>query len=164
MALPEGAAGIDATLALMVKLAQQSKHDYLIRNRALFIVENVKQKAWFDEIRAIQEYVRDEVRYVRDINGVETLATPRKTLQSMQGDCDDKALLTAALLEAIGHHTRFVAVGSQPGQYDHVLVETPARFRTKDGIKTKWIPVETTEPVPLGWYPPGMSARMVQYV
>jgi transglutaminase-like putative cysteine protease len=164
MALPDGVAGIKATVALMVKLAQQSKRDYTIRNRALFIVEGLRQKAWFDEIRALHEYVRDEVRYVRDINGVETLATPVKTLQSMQGDCDDKALLLAALLESLGHETRFVAVGFTPGQYDHVLVETKVRIRAKDGTRDKWIPLETTEQVAPGWYPPGVVQRMVQNV
>jgi transglutaminase-like putative cysteine protease len=140
----------------MVNLAAQSRHDFYIRNRALQIVQDVREKDWLGEIRAIHEYVRDNIRYVRDIHGVETIATPAKTLQMMQGDCDDKSLLVASLLEAVGHPARFVAVGRSPGDYEHVLVETR--------VGSRWIPVETTEPVPLGWYPAGMSQRLVYHI
>jgi len=160
-ALPDGVAGIRATLALMVKLAQQSKSSFVVRDKALTLVAGVKQKSWMNEVRAIQEYVRDEIRYVKDINGIETLATPVQTMQLMQGDCDDKSLLTAALLESIGHPTRFVAVGHLQGVYEHVLVETQIRVK---GGAIQWVPVETTEPVPVGWYPPGMTQRLVYNV
>jgi transglutaminase-like putative cysteine protease len=154
--LPNGVAGIRETLELMVRIARSSKNSFIVRQQAMNLVAHVKQKAWLDEVRAIHEYVRDVVRYVKDINGVETLATPEQTLRMMQGDCDDKSLLTASLLEAIGHPTRFVAVATRPGDYEHVLVETR--------IGNKWIPVETTEPVPVGWYPPNVVQRMVYHV
>ena len=160
-ALPDGVAGIKATLALMVNIARKSKLDFSVRNKALSLVQGLRQKDYMNEIRAVQEYVRDSVRYVKDINGVETLSTPGQLLKSMQGDCDDKALLTASLLEVIGHPTRFVAVGRFPGQYDHVLVETKV-FVSKGAVQ--WIPVETTEPVPVGWYPPGMTQRLIYNV
>ena len=156
--LPDGVNGIKATLALMVKLARASRMDYTIRNQALHLVQELGQKHYIGEVRSIQEFVRDRIRYVRDINGVETLATPVNTLKMAQGDCDDKSLLTAALLESIGHRTRFVAVGNSPGDYSHVLVETLVYM---PGGVSRWIPVETTEPVPLGWYPPGMKSRLV---
>lgn len=158
--LPDGVAGIKATLALMVDLTRQARGDFLIRNTALKIVGHLPQKDYLSEIKAIQEYVRDSVRYVRDINGMETLASPAKTLKMMQGDCDDKALLAASLLEAIGHPTRFVAVGRVPNEYEHVLIET----KINGGASEKWLPVETTEPVPVGWYPPNMTQRLVYHV
>jgi hypothetical protein len=159
--LPDGVKGIRATLALMVDLVRQSKSDFYIRNRALQLVSGVQQKNYLGEIKAIHEFVRDSIRYVRDINGVETVATASNTLQMGQGDCDDKSVLTAALLEAIGHPTRFVAVGRVPGQFEHVLVETQMYV---NGGKQVWIPVETTEPVPVGWYPANMTQRLVYHV
>lgn len=155
-ALPDGVEGIKVTLDLMVKLAQKSKQDFNIRNQALRLVENLPSKDFLSEVSAIHAFVRDSIRYVKDIRGVETLATPIQTLRMMQGDCDDKALLASALLEAIGHPTRFVAVGSSPDEFDHVLIETR--------VANKWIPVETTEPVPVGWYPPGVTQRLVRHV
>lgn len=155
-ALPSGEPGIRATLALMVKLARQGKDTYAVRHLAETIVADVRQKNWLEEVRAIQEYVRDHVRYVKDIRGTETIATPEKLVERMMGDCDDKSLLTASLLESIGHPTRFVAVGWKVGSYCHVLVETK--------IGGRWIPVETTEHVALGWYPPDMPGRLVYHV
>ena len=40
------------------------------------------------------------------INGVETVQTPLRTLENEAGDCDDKSLLTATLLETFGFSTR----------------------------------------------------------
>lgn len=154
--LSNGVKGIVETLELMVRLARNGKGSYIVRRLAVQLVSDVKQKNWLEEVRAIQEYVRDQVRYVKDIRGMETVSTPKKTLEAMAGDCDDKSLLTAALLEAIGHPTRFVAVGYTPNNYVHVLVETK--------VANQWIPVETTENVPLGWYPPNMPARLVRHV
>lgn len=155
-ALPDGVPGIKATLALMVKLARQSKESYAVRRLAEQIVSDVREKNWIEEVRAVQEYVRDHIRYVKDIRGVETVSTPVKTIERGLGDCDDKSLLSSALLEAIGHPTRFVAVGREPTRFVHVLVETK--------VANKWIPVETTERVPLGWYPPNMPYRIVYHV
>lgn len=155
-ALPDGVAGVKMTLALMVKLARQGKDDYTVRRLAEQVVIDVRQKAYADEAVAVQEYVRDHIRYTKDIRGTETVATPVKTIERGLGDCDDKALLTAALLESIGHPTRFVAVGREPGNFVHVLVETK--------IGNRWLPVETTENVPFGWYPPGMPYRLVYHV
>ena len=152
-AIPDGVAGIKATLALMVKIVKASKNNYAVRTQALDLVSGLRQKDFVSEVRAIHQFVRDDIRYVKDINGTETLTMPNKLLVTRQGDCDDKAMLTAALLETIGHPARFVAIGRSPGEFEHVLVETK--------IAAKWIPVETTEPVPVGWYPQGFPYRLV---
>jgi len=160
-AIPDGSDGIKATLALMVRLAKNSKNSFAVREKAMELVADVPQKSYFNEIKALFEFIRDHIRYTMDINEVETVATPEQTLAYAQGDCDDKALLLASLLESIGHPARFVAVGSKPDDYSHVLVETRMMF---PGGKIKWIPLETTEPVPVGWYPPDMPYRLVYNV
>lgn len=142
MGIPPGKAGTLTTLKLMRRIARDFKKSPVIRRLALKLVENNHQKDFVNEVKSIHEFVRDNIRYVKDINGVETVQTPIKTLEFKQGDCDDKSTLAASLLESIGHPTRFVAVGFHPGKYAHVYVETK--------IGTKWVPVETTEPWPLG--------------
>jgi len=154
--LTPGVSGIKETLALMVYLCRQGKRDYQLRKLALQITSNIANKAYMEEVRAIQEYVRDHIRYVKDIRDVETVSTSEKTIEQGAGDCDDKALLAATLLETIGHPTRFVAVGYQENVYCHVLMETK--------VGNNWVAVETTENVPLGWYPPNMPARLVYHV
>lgn len=129
----------------MGRLVKGGKKTLPVRQTALSLVAGLDQKAWIDEAKAIHAFVRDKIRYVRDIRGVETLQIPEKTLEFGQGDCDDKSVLVASLLEAIGHPTRFVAIAANPDSYYHVFVETK--------IGNKWVGVETTEPVELGWQP-----------
>lgn len=152
MAIPSGEEGTRQTLKLMSGLVKDGKKSLPVRLLALRLVENNQQKNWLGEVRNIHAFVRDRIRYVKDIRGVETLQTPEKTLEIGQGDCDDKSTLVASLLESIGHPTRFVAVGFRGAGFAHVLVETK--------IGNKWVAVETTEPVELGWFPRNISLQM----
>jgi len=155
-AIPDGPKGINQTLRIMRQLTRDGKRQYSpFRELALSLVERNGNKDWYGEVRDVYQFVRDKIRYVKDIRGIETLATPEMTLQIGQGDCDDKSVLLATLLESIGHPTRFVALSFTPGNYAHVLVESK--------IGDKWIPLETTEPVTMGWTPPGVINRMVVF-
>lgn len=157
LGIPEGAAGIAATLSLMVHLVRQWRSDPTLRMKAEQIVEYAPPKDARAEIEAIQNWVRDNIRYTQDVRDVETLKTPLLTLTSRHGDCDDQSVLVATLLESIGYATRFSAVGFDgPDSYSHVLAEVK--------LGTRWIGVETTEPVALGWFPQGASARMVRHI
>jgi transglutaminase-like putative cysteine protease len=139
-------AGINASLTAMRHFVDQYKIHPAIRETALKLTRNLPQKDFAGELDALFSFVKNSVRYVRDINGVETIQTPLKTLEYAQGDCDDKATLLAALLESLGHPTRFYAVGFQKNNISHVLLEC--------NLHGEWIALETTEPVPFGWTPP----------
>ena len=148
-----GSQGTRDTLNIMRFLVKEGRKNPLIRQTALEIVENFPQKDYAREIAAIHAFVRDDIRYVRDINDVETLQYPAITLDIGQGDCDDKVILAGSLLETIGHPVRLVAIGTDPFRYTHVLHETI--------LKNKCFSVETTENVALGWIPPGVKKRLV---
>jgi len=142
----------------MRQLVRQYKKSLPIRQLALSIVDRINgsggTKNFSGQVRAIHKYMQKNIGYVRDVNGVETLATPIKTLEYRQGDCDDQATLIAALLESIGHPTRFVAIKMAPfGPFVHVFTETK--------IGPDWVPVETTENWPMGKGPPKFSSRFV---
>ena len=123
-----------------------------VRDFAAKLIAHVPQKDFSGEAEAFHNWVRDHIRYMRDIRGVETVQTPAATIRLGYGDCDDKATLLATLLEATGHPTCFVAVGLQPGRYQHVFVETL--------IGKKWVTLDTTEPRPAGWRPPKIAQTM----
>ncbi len=57
-------------------------------------------------------------------------------LESVEGDCDDRSILTQSLLESLGYETRFVLVRG-PGRpdYSHVYSEVA------DG--GQWVPLDT---------------------
>jgi len=148
MGVPDGIEGTRRVLFLMRDLARHGKTNSFVRQTAVQLTNSLPQKDWLSEIVALHAFVRDNIRYVRDVRGVETLQTPERTLLNKSGDCDDKSTLLAALLESISHPARFVAVGFRnANSCDHVFVET--KLRTTG----KWIPLETTEPVPVGWNP-----------
>lgn len=154
--IPDGKDGILATLMLMKQLAKDYRKNIVIRSLAVELSKNYQQKDYVGEVKALQAFVRDKIRYIKDVRDVETIQTPLVTLQIRSGDCDDKCTLLASLLESIGHPTRYVAVGFQPDNFEHVLCETR--------IGNKWIPLECTEPVNIGWQPSHIQARMVVHI
>lgn len=153
-AIPDGPKGIRHTLKLMSKISRKYKASPVIRELALSIVEHCHEKNWRHEAACLLRFVQNNIRYVRDIQGVETLQTPVQTLRIGQGDCDDTSMLLASLLGAVGHPTRFVAVGNAKDRYQHVLVQTK--------IGGKWIWAETTEYWPLG-KGPKFKSMMVEH-
>jgi transglutaminase-like putative cysteine protease len=153
--IPSGTEGVRATLNEMRKLVRDYKKNDQIRSTAAELVSPLQQKNFMGEIKRLHAFVRDQIRYLRDIHNVETLQSPPETLRRRYGDCDDKATLLAALLESIGHPSRFVAIGKAPGKFSHVYVETR--------VGPKWIGLETTEPVDVGWKPQNVLARMIAH-
>lgn len=157
--IPSGKAGTFVTLNKMSKLVKAYKKSLLIYLKSREIIQSVLGKDHVGEMRAVQEWVKDNIRYTRDIRGVESVQTPVKTLEIMQGDCDDQSVLVASLLESIGHKTRFMAMGFAPNKYSHVF--TQSRIGSKKG--PVWLSIETTEPVDIGWKPPRIASKMVVY-
>ena len=134
----------------MARLARKGLADQRIRNFAVDLTTRgflagagLQQKDFIGEARRVHAFVRDQIRYVRDTDGIELLHDPATLLALGAGDCDDKAILAAALLGSIGHAPlRFVAVAFQPECYSHVWLQ--------DFIGGRWVDLETTEPLPLG--------------
>jgi transglutaminase-like putative cysteine protease len=153
--IADGPEGTRQTLRIMRQLVRAGKVSPLIRTTAVDIVGGLRQKDWLGQVKAIHEFVRDRIRYVRDIRGVETLHTPERVLEQRAGDCDDKSVLASALLESLSHPTRLTAIGFKPQKFSHVYPETK--------IGEKWVTVETTEPVKLGWEPRNIVSKMVIY-
>lgn len=133
--LPPGKLGTDVTVSKMGQLAMGpwGAQSPKVRALATSILEKagVPEKNYPAEMVAIHNWVRDNIRYTRDTHGQETLLTPEYIISgkpgSMNGDCDDKAMLVAALLGAIGIPTRFVVVGVTPDRYSHVYLQAKPR-------------------------------------
>lgn len=155
MGIPSGSDGVRATLKMMGRLVNQYKSNRVIRELTLRLTKGLDQKDFVGEAQRIHSFVKNYIRYIKDINGVETLHSPLQLLRLRAGDCDDKSILAASLLEAAGHPTRFVAVGFRPKQFTHVFVETK--------IGSRWVAVETTEPVDLGWRPRNIKSIMIHH-
>lgn len=151
--VPSGIEGVRATLAMMRRVVLQYRKNTIIRYFAIDLCEQFDQHDYGSELRAIHEYVRDRVRYVRDIRDVETIQTPLATLQVNAGDCDDKTTLFCALCESIGFATGFKAVALRGARIGHVY---PIVY-----LKGKALAAEVIRPVPLGWEPDGITTSII---
>jgi transglutaminase-like putative cysteine protease len=155
--VPNGSAGVAATLRAMVALARDYRKNAGVRQLAASLVRDLPQYDKVGEVRALHAFVRDNIRYTSDIRQVELLQTPQATLEMGVGDCDDKSTLLSALLESIGFKTRFIAI-AMPGSkvLSHVLVQVK--------LGQKWIWLETIKNVEAGWAPPGVKRGMLAHV
>jgi transglutaminase-like putative cysteine protease len=142
----------------MVRFARDGKKDPGVRAVACEITSPLRGKDYAAEVYAIFNWVKKNVRYVRDVRDVETLQTPRRTLEQRAGDCDDQAILLSALLESIGHKTRFVALGfKEAPPFEHVVAQTK--------MGPSWVTLDTTvEYSTVGWYPPNVRRCMLARV
>lgn len=155
MLIPDGPPGIDATLTQMSRFSRDGKKSIRVIEMARSLIRDCPPKDWACQVRQLHAFVRDHIQYVLDPVDVELIQTPDKTLEYRAGDCDDHAILLSALLGAIGHPARYRAIGFDAGVFCHVYVETK--------IGDEWIPLETTEPVPVGWEPPARLIRASMY-
>jgi transglutaminase-like putative cysteine protease len=153
--ISNGRAGIFETVAVMRELVKRGKCSPVIRQAAASCVFLTPEKNEYSECEAVFNYVRDHVRYLRDISNVETLATPEKTLLSKIGDCDDQSMLCAALMESIGYPTRFVVTAyNDPAHLEHVYLQVQCCGY--------WIDCDPTEQHGMGYAPPGAVAVYIE--
>lgn len=151
--IPDGPDGIRATLDEMVRMTREQRLEPTIRALAESIIAGLPNHSYWDEVEAVRKWVMRNIRYTMDVFDVETLKTPLALLRDRFGDCDDMTTLTGTLLQAIGHPVSYIAVGpDSPENFEHVYPITK--------IGNRWVAVETTEDVPLGWEPPRRAAYM----
>lgn len=145
--LSNGAAGTYETLRYMRRLADDASVDPSIITRAVQCIFLTPARNDWAEVSALFNMVRDSIRYTRDVLNVETLSSPQMTLARRVGDCDDMSTLLAALVQAVGYPSRFIAVGfHSENSFEHVYCEV--------FINGEWIACDPTEPFPMGWAPP----------
>lgn len=149
--LPEDSPGATRrTLGKMVALTKEYKFDPAIRALAEAIVSAVPAKNVWAEVTAVRDWVANNIRYTGDIGDVEHIKTPVALLMDRYGDCDDMALLTGTLLKSIGYAVKYIATGATfPDEFDHVFTATR--------IGNRWVNIETTADVPLGWQGAAMA-------
>jgi transglutaminase-like putative cysteine protease len=142
-----GVAGVFQTLRKMREAVIRGRRSMKIRQAALSIVFLQPEKNEFMQANALFEFVRDYIKYIKDVNEVETVSTAEKTLESQIGDCDDQCILLASLAESVGIPTKFVLAGYNSNQsFEHVYC---ALF-----VGDEWICADPTEANVFGWCPP----------
>lgn len=157
--LPDGDRGIAVTIGFMRQAALWGQADPQVRQLALEIVAGVPNRDTAGEINAIYQWVKSNIAFRGELD--ETVQTPEVTIKFGAGDCDDHAVLVAALLGAIGYQWQFKTVGIY-GQSDftHVYTEIydgDGQFVTQYD-PSNWVALDTTvDEASPGWEPAGIS-------
>ena len=156
--IPEGYPGTLKTARHIANLIKLGAKDFQVRQTAIDILvqRGVKPKDYVGEIRALFEWVQQNVRYTKDTVRVEVLHSAPRMLQLRAGDCDDFSILLGAMLEAIGHPVRLVLTGPDPLRQDlfsHIYLEAFCNGR--------WLALDATMHHPMGWAPRAIVKKVI---
>lgn len=126
MPLLGGDAGVEQTINEMRALVDDALRDSSIIRLATDIVRRAPAFDDHAEAQALFDWERRNIRFTKDPVNKEKLYPPAELVKIRAGDCDDIAMLMAALLMAVGYPARFVTVAASPDspeQFSHVYVE-----------------------------------------
>src|SRR5512132_1419119 len=156
--IPKGHAGTRKTVQAMQGLIREGAKNFYLRQKAIDILlsRNIRPKDYLGEIKALFDWVQQNIRYTKDPFRLEVLHSARRMLQLRAGDCDDMAILLGAMVESVGHPVRLVLTGPDPLRPDlftHVYLEA---FH-----KGQWIPLDPTMPHPAGWAPRALVKTVI---
>lgn len=154
--VPKGRRGTLVTARLIAQMIRDGAKDFCVRQKAIQIFREAgaPPKNRWAEVCALFHWVRNHVRYTRDIFRVELLHTPRRMLELRAGDCDDMTILLGAMLMSTGHPVRLALAGFRPQKphvYTHIYPEV--------NVGGCWIALDATMDRPIGWAPPTLWRR-----
>ncbi|NIM16811.1 MAG: hypothetical protein GTO45_32910, partial [Candidatus Aminicenantes bacterium] len=121
---------LKTTVRLIKEIAWTNRNKPEIKYAAVKILEDSGIQNGRDRRRvavALSDFIKNEIKYFYDPHRGETIQTPQITLAVRYGDCDDMAVLLAALLMSCGIEARFHVKGYNRPQ--HIYVEA----LTQDG-------------------------------
>jgi transglutaminase-like putative cysteine protease len=109
-----------ARVAFLRSVAEPAGRDPRIRALAAQILSQagVDQRQYEQQAAVLLRWVQQNIAYLNEPG--ETLQDPNYTLRVKHGDCDDMAILLAALYESIRLPWKFVLAGSIPSTRERV--------------------------------------------
>ena len=116
----------------------------------------VAERDWDGELAAAFKYVRDNVRYTRDIHDVELFQKPDRNLELKLGDCDDITILLGSILGNIGYPALIRVIGTDNQDFHHVYL--CAGIPPHD--PKKWVPLDASQDHGPGWEVAGITKQL----
>lgn len=133
--------GIGGVMKAATELVAKYTGDERIRSLALTITRSVRRHSLTGQpdlrsadliAEVIYKWMVRNINYVRDPWNIERIQSPAVTLAQKAGDCDDHAILGAALLQSLGIQTGFRIISRTGRTYDHIF----AVYHSPDGWKS----------------------------
>ena len=117
-----------------------------VRQLALQITSDIPYNG--DQISAIYDFVKTNIKYQSDPYKVELFIHPRRMIEFYNqgiatGDCDDIALFTASLLRSLGYEVSVVLLDTKGEGLDHAIAQVKSNIG--------WLNVDASSQYPLGW-------------
>ncbi len=160
----EGRPGLQGKIRQMERMVADAVRDHDFRQMAVEQLKGLPPRDWDAEINRVVKTVQ-RMRFTKDPytpDGLEVFIHPKTMLMQIlggtgYGDCDDHVLLAVAMLEVIGHRTRYRVGGARPGAYQHIWIDVLHPDRG-------WVPVELIRPeVSVGFDPTALFAHSESY-
>lgn len=155
--LGSGDYGAQQTLDRMASLVNRSLTIPLVVETANGIAALVPPRDYVAIAKAIRSWLQRHFRFVRDPLGVELLRDPQYQLRQwmtqgfITGDCDDAAVLGAALGKSVGIGARFVAIGFRDGgPLVHVYAVLTGKADGGIGSLGRGVDLDVTRPATVG--------------
>lgn len=101
-----------------------------------------------NQIEAVFDYVKANVKYQPDPYGAEFITSPLKMVEACRAgnaaeDCDGIALFIAGLLRSLGYNSRILLIDVGGKGLDHAVAQVYS--------KVEWINLDAASSFPLGW-------------
>lgn len=157
---------IDERLAGVARQMMKSIRDPRVRQLAVSIVSKrsrrpdphtgdggwaVAERDYWGEVKAIFNWMRANVRYIRDMSTIDTFATAMRTIEAHGGDCDDYTIALGALLMSVGYSVRMKTIQTKDSDdWNHIYLQVGL----PPGKPTKWKTLDASVAQPAGWEAP----------
>lgn len=157
---------IDERLAGVAVQMMRSIRDPRVRQLAVSIVSKrsrkpnehtgdggwaIAERDYWGEVKAIFNWMRANVRYIRDMSTIDTFALAMRTIEARGGDCDDYTIALGALLMSIGYSVRMKTIQTNSSEdWDHIYLQVGL----PPGKPTKWRTLDASVAQPAGWEAP----------
>lgn len=157
---------IDERLAGVARQMMQSQRDPRVRQLAVKIVSvrsrapnertgdggwAIAERDYWREVKAVFNWMRANVRYIRDMATIDTFALAMRTIEAHGGDCDDYTIALGALLMSIGYTVRMKTIQTKDADdWNHIYLEVGL----PPGKATRWKALDASVAQPAGWEAP----------
>lgn len=154
--IADGDRGVAQTCAAIADLITASIATPLVRRTVSQIVRGLPSNDYCAQACAIREWVASSTEFLRDPAGVELLHSPEWLLRAIfrdgtaQVDCDDVAILSGALVGAIGWSVVLVTVAfldSDALCHVYCSASPPTVGFVDSTGEQMWIEFDTTRPM-----------------
>lgn len=135
-------------LRVLISSAVQSP---AIRNLSARVIKNKVTDA--DKAVAIYDYVRNNIRYVREPKGQDIFQSPEQTIRLSRGDCEDFVTLQSALAKLAGIPIKAKVISQDSITFTHIY---PLLKIGERG----WVPFDATIAGALGREPTYLMGRI----